>query len=320
MDIMQIVGWDNATLPAPLARGRTRRAVVHHFSPPPDNDPVCRWRYKRATQWTPPEVSTLSGRVHRRTPLTLPSGELLFSQTVRVRSGRCVTLRQEMGSRARRASLLAARLRAAATREAVLGQDLHAFARSGYRLFALNLASGEETSLGFIPAEGPLTLTGVELEDGDYEIRVRADGCYWRDARYAKVFPLSVAGGEMVAPLPAVTGLTYARLSAGQAGGTASLMVSWNWLAGGGTQAPEDFALWISPIQPVDTSGAPDETVAAPAPGGYSVTIPDEAEAFFVAVCARRGLRTGPLATIPLPAPETDIASPDNQAAWFAPS
>jgi hypothetical protein len=309
---MQIAGWDNATLPAPLARGRTRRAVVHHFSPPPDYDPVCRWRYKRATHWTPPEISTLSGRVRRGTPLTLPSGELLFSQIVRVRSDRSVMLMlmQDIGSRARCASLLAARLRVAGVREAVLGQDLHAFARSGYRLFAVNLATGAETSLGFVPSEGPLTLTGVELEDSDYEIRMRADGCYWRDARYATVFPLTIEGGEIAVPLPAVTGLRYSR-------GNDTALISWTWLAAAGTQAPEDFAIWAGASQPVDTSGDPAQVVSSRAPGGYTTAIPDAADPFYVAVRARRDGRQGPVSTIFIPAPEVFIDSPDNQTAWL---
>ena len=310
MNVMQINGWANATLPAPLARGGAKRAYVHHFSPPPDTDPVCRWRYKRATHWTPPEISTLSGRATRRTPMALPSGELLFSQIVRVRCGRSAILMQDVRSRARRESLLAVRLRAAVTRQVALGQDLHVLASSGYRLFAVNLATGEETYLGFMPAEGPLALAGVELADGDHEIRVRADGGYWRDARYATVFPLSIEGGEIVAPLPTVTGLKYSRTAA-------SLLLSWTWLASGGTQTPRDFAIWTAASQPVDTSGAPDQTVPTLAPGGYSTALPDSTETLHVALCARRDSRKGSISTIAIPAPETSIASPDNQTAWF---
>lgn len=127
-------------------------------------------------------------------------------------------------------------------------------------------------------------LTGVELADGDYEVRVRADGGYWRDARYATAFPLSIEGGEIVAPLPAVTGLTYSRTAASQ---------------------------------PVDTSDAPVQTVPTLAPGGYSTALPDSTETLHVALCARRDGRKGPISTIAILAPKTSIAGPDNQTAWF---
>lgn len=306
-----MTGWDAATLPVPLGRGRVSRAYVHHYCPPPpDLDPVCRWRYKRATHWTPPDISVLAGRAIRTTPTALPRGEALLAQRLRVRCSRATVLRQGITVRGRRAFLLAVRLRAAVVREAALGQDLHALVRSGYRLFAVNLATGEETYLGFMPAEGPLALAGVELADGDHEIRVRADGGYWRDARYAKAFPLRIEGGEIVAPLPAVTGLTYSRTAA-------SLMLSWTWRAGGGTQTPRDFAIWTASSQPVDTSGDPDEIVPALAPGGYSTTLPDSTDTLHVALCARRDGRKGPISTIAIPGPETSIASPDNQTAWF---
>jgi hypothetical protein len=325
MNVLQVDGWNNATLPAPLGRGRTRRSHVHHFSPPPDTDPVCRWRYKRATHWTPPEISTLSGRAWRRTPLTPPPiiGELLLSQIVRVRASRSATLTQSMtsranrnamfmqdvGARAKRASFLAARLRAAGMRESILRQDLHAFAREGYRLFAVDLATGDETYIGFLPANGPLTLSDVAIADGDYEIRVRADGCYWRDARYATAFPMTIEGGEIAAPLPALTGLKYSR---GE-----SVLISWSWLASGGTQTPQDFALWTATSLPVDTSGEPDQVVPVLAPGGYSTTIPDSTETRHVAVRARRDGKTGPVSTITIPAPEIPVESPDNQTSWF---
>jgi hypothetical protein len=107
-----------------------------------------------------------------------------------------------------------------------------------------------------------------------------------------------------------VTGVTYSRTAA-------SLLLSWTWRAGGGTQTPRDFAIWTASSQSVDTSGDPDTVVPALAPGGYSTTLPDAAETLHVAVCSRRDGRKGPISTIAIPVPEPPIASPDNQTAWF---
>ena len=185
----------------------------------------------------------------------------------------------------------------------MFAQDLHAFARSGYRLFALNLTTGEEALLGFIPADGPLSLSDVTLADGDYEIRVRADGSYWRDTRFTKAFPITIEDGEIATPLPAITGLKYSR-------GTESLMISWTWLASDTTQTPHDFALWTATSLPVGTSGEPDQIVPVLAPGGYSTTIPDSTETRHVAACARRDGKTGPVSTITIPAPEIPHREP----------
>ncbi len=276
----------------------------------PPTTVIARWRIAR----TPYPVWMLSARVSRSSPVALSpvllSGEILLAQQLRVRSNRVFNFVQNASARGKRVGILTAQLRAVVARETMFGQNLHAFARSGYRLFALNLATGEEASLGFLPADGPLTLDDVALADGDYEIRVRADGCYWRDARYTTAYSLSIEGGEIVAPLPSITGLKYSR-------GTESLMISWTWLTASGTQTPQDFAIWTDTSLPVDTSSEPMQTVAALAPGGYSTTIPDEVEAFYVAVCARRDDRKGPVSTLAIPTPESAITSPQNQTAWF---
>lgn len=269
---------------------------------------------------------------------TLSPRALLLRQTFRARSGRVVHLQQDVAARSRRdvylrqdtvararrdavlqqdasaragrATVLATRLRAAAAREQTLRQDLHAFARAGYRLFAMNLTTGQETELGFIPSDGPLTLTDIALADGDYEIRVRSDGSYWRDARHATAFPLSIEDGEIVAPLPPVTNLRHTRVGD-------AILLSWTWHPTTGTQAPRDFAIWTSPSEPVDTTGEPDQVVTTLQPGGYSTGLPEATEPFHAAIRARRDNREGPLATIAIPALHIPLVSPDNQTAWF---
>lgn len=276
----------------------------------PPTTVIARWRIAR----TPYPVWMLGARVSRSSPVVLSqvllSGEILLAQQIRVRSNRVFSFVQNASARGKRVGILTAQLRAVVARETMFGQNLHAFARSGYRLFALNLATGEEASLGFLPADGPLTLDDVALADGDYEIRVRANGCYWHDARFTTAFPITIEGGEIAAPRPAITGLKYSRVGE-------SLLISWTWLASDATQTPHDFALWTDTSLPVDTSGEPIQTVAALAPGGYSTTIPDSTETRHVAACARRDGKKGPVSTITVPAPEIPIESPDNQTAWF---
>jgi len=232
-------------------------------------------------------------------------------QDASARGGRHAHLRQGASARGGRVTLLAAdRLRALALREQALGQDLHAFARAGYRLFALDLATHEETELGFLPAEGPLTLTGVAIADGDYEIRVRSDGGYWRDARHATAFPLRIADGEVVTPLPAAENLRYDRIGNG-------VLLSWTWSSTSGAAAPQQFAVWTAASEPVDTAGEPDQLVPATQPGGYSVTIPDTTGQFYAVVRARRDGKQGPAATTAIPAHSPPPASPENQTARF---
>ena len=269
---------------------------------------------------------------------TLSTRELLFRQTLRARSGREVYLRQDAHARGRRnahlqqdafargrrdavlqqditaragrASGFAARLRSVAVREQALRQDLHAFARAGYRLFAADLATGQETELGFVPADGPLTLAGVTLADGDYEIRLRSDGSYWRNARHTTAYPVSIEGGEIVTPLPAVTNLRHTRIGD-------AVLLTWTWHPTASTQAPDDFAIWTAASEPVDTTGDPDQVIPARHPGGYATTIPNATAPLHAAIRARRAGKAGPLTTLAIPAPQTVLASPGNQSARF---
>ena len=216
-------------------------------------------------------------------------------------------LAEGLFARGRRAAALAAGLDARAVRLSAFLPDAHAFARFGYCLYARDFVTGMETELGFIPVEGPLVLSDVELPDGNYVVEVRADGYYWRDCRFESTFPVSVEDGELVAPLPAVVGLQYAV----ETGGT---RLSWSW-TDRGTQAPDDFAVWLGPTEPVDTSGVPDLAVSAVGPGMYSVSLGVLTAAVYVVACARRGSKTGPAATLSIPAPLAVLASPDNQSA-----
>lgn len=194
-------------------------------------------------------------------------------------------------------------------RYADLDLRLDAYAQSGYKLYALNLSTNIETYLGFAPAGGTLQLSGVSLADGSYMIRVTLAGYYWQDERVLQRFPVQIAGGVFVQPLPAISNLAYTFQLAGT-------LVTWNWLAQPGTVQPTDFALWTGATLPVDQSGAPAYTTAASSPGAYSILIA-QAGPINVAVCARNGSTQGPSQTISIPTPPVTLASPPNQFALF---
>lgn len=190
-----------------------------------------------------------------------------------------------------------------------LHQDFEALTRSGYTLHARNIVTGTVTALGFVPADGDLQLTGVALADGDYEIEVRLQGYFWNDMRTQKRFPIRVLGGELITPLPTPRNLTYGFP-------TTDTRVNWSWVTEAGTVTPDDFAIWTSATEPVDTSGAPDYTVEATIPGEYAATIA-QTTALFVAIAARSGVTKGPVATLAIPAPPELLDSPAGQFARF---
>lgn len=221
--------------------------------------------------------------------------------------------RSERGREAKRALelfprelVLAELLRARGGRIIAHAQPLDAFASAGYRVFAFDLESGEETELGFVAESGPLELTGITLPDGNYLIRIRADGHFWRGARFSAEFPVRFDSGAMAAQLPAVENL--AALAQG-----ALVYLSWNWEMIDGGLPPSDFAIWISAIEPVDTSGDPIVVVTAGAPGSLTAALDSITVASFAAVCARNGSARGPVATIAVEAPDAAIDSPLNQ-------
>jgi len=192
-----------------------------------------------------------------------------------------------------------------------LGQDLDAFVKSGYDLYAKNLTTGAVTSLGFIEATAaPLELTGVALADGFYEIEIRLRGYYWQDTRCITRFPVQISGGLVVTPLPAVSLFDYKYQ-------LTDTLLSWAWLEQAGTSAPTDFAIWTSAVSPVNTAGAPTHVVLAPAPDFYSQAIVQGAAIIYAAICTRAGASRGPLIELAIPAPPVAVASPPNQISDF---
>jgi len=97
----------------------------------------------------------------------------------------------------------------AASRHSILYPKRH-------RLFARDVATGEERDLGVAEesAPGTFTLADVPLPDGVYEVEARSDGAYWRDARSRNVSTFRLRSGEEPAPeLPAVVTRAFVKLA-----------------------------------------------------------------------------------------------------------
>jgi hypothetical protein len=202
-------------------------------------------------------------------------------------------------------------LRDLAARIGDLLAPLSAWEPSGYRIYALNLATNAETYLGFVEsAAAPLQLAGVALADGQYEILIRLANRQWKDARQVARFPVTIAAAAVSTPLPMPTGLDYTY-------GLTDTTLAWLWIERAGEEEPDDFAVWVSATTPVNTSAAPDYVVPAAGPGNYSQVITQGAAAVYVAICARKGASRGPEALLTVPTPPADVASPPNQAAYY---
>lgn len=198
------------------------------------------------------------------------------------------------------------------SREITLAQELHAFARPGLRVFALNLETDVETELGFVTSSASQYLADIALDDGVYELRVRADGHYWRDARFLSVARVTILDGEIATQLPAILNLAYLI----QAG---TVYLSWSWEIPTGTTSPAEFAIWTSATDPADVSGAPDYIIPAIAPGAVTTIIAGTLDTQYVSVRTRRDTFLGAVSSIAIVPPDVAIDSPDNQSARYVP-
>jgi hypothetical protein len=111
--------------------------------------------------------------------------------------------------------------------------------------------------LGFIPTDAaPKELLGVPLADGVYEIEVRPSEWFWDERRGRKVITLiagSSGGGNTTTGLPVIQNMRREIVSF-------QSVIKWNVVA---EYEPGSFrfGLWFGATSPVDTSGAPDQTV-----------------------------------------------------------
>jgi hypothetical protein len=220
-----------------------------------------------------------------------------FTQTLSGRSARSAALYQTVD------------VSAHIIRHVCLSQELTAFQRGGWEVWATNLDTGAESSLGFI-RDGVGTLTGVTLADGYFLVRTRPSGCFWGAYQEERSWLIVVQDGELATPLPLIQTLAYQFRRE-------DTLVWWQWIPTHITFDPTDFAVWTSETEPVDTSGDPTYTIGAGGTGRYSVGIVQGANPLYVAVRARRGSAAGPLGLLSIPTPPPQLPSPSNQLAWM---
>lgn len=182
--------------------------------------------------------------------------------------------------------------------------------RSGYRIVAVDTTTGAETDLGFIADDAsPLSLAGITLADGTYDILIYLQGYLWHDQRMIDSIRVTVAGGVVSAALPPpVEDLTYDQY------GDYTRFV-WTWAQTFGCLDPDTFGLWVDTVGPPATAGAPDYTTPAETPRNYDLAHEQGVDTIWVAVAAISGATRGPESRLGPLAPASALSSPENQRA-----
>jgi hypothetical protein len=125
--------------------------------------------------------------------------------------------------------------------------------RSGWRIMARDIVTGNVGKLGFIDAENlEHVLNNVKLPDGDYEIFVLTSSLFWKDCRDRNSRTISIRPDTEISPLPIIYNL---RSSISQG----TTIIEWS-----ANQTETDkcyFALWYSTDTSVDVTRPPDQTV-----------------------------------------------------------
>ncbi len=163
-----------------------------------------------------------------------------------------------------------------------------------YRIFAIDTTSSIETELGVIDATAvPLELTGITLDDGVYDIKIRLEGWIWDCGDMLTLFRITVASGSISATIPPpIFNLTGTQRDI-------YLLLRWEWLTTFGTTTPDEFGVWFSTVGPPDTSTTPTATVktSGGVPGTFEFTIEQNTDDLYIAVAARAAGVNGPVST-----------------------
>jgi len=184
---------------------------------------------------------------------------------------------------------------------------LSSFVDKGWMIYARDVATGDETQLGFI--QSGYTTLGASLADGLYDVEARPWGNYWNDCRVARVLRVEISGGSVVASAPVPVRRLWAEDLTKR-----GRDIYWNWAETFGASDPHDFALWFSDTSPVDTSGTPDKVQAAKGAGVCHMYRYAQAAAKYVAVCARDSSENkGEVSELFLDYPAGSISGPDIQ-------
>jgi len=183
--------------------------------------------------------------------------------------------------------------------------------KSGYKLVAKDTTSGEETELGFIAYDAsPLTLAGITLTDGTYDILIYLQGYLWHDARLIDRLRVTVLAGAISVLLPP----QVEELAATQRGDYTRFL--WTWSQTFGALTPDNFGVWISTTAPPATVGVPDYLIEAETPRNYDATHEQgSVDTIWVAVAAITGTTLGPESRLGPLAPAGAASSPTTQQA-----
>jgi len=183
----------------------------------------------------------------------------------------------------------------------------NAFVDKGWMLYARDVSTGTITQLGFI--QSGYTTLAASVSDGIYDVEARPWGNYWDDCRTARVLRVEISGGDVVAPIPVPVRRLWAEDLTKR-----GRDIYWNWVETYGASDPHDFALWFSDTSPVSTSGTPDATQDAKGAGVCHMYRYAQAEAKYVAVCARDSSENkGEVSELLLDYPGGAISGPDIQ-------
>ncbi len=184
-----------------------------------------------------------------------------------------------------------------------------ALVRPGWTLYGRDTETGAASLLGFIPADAdPRELLGVPLPDGVYEIEVRPSEWFWDECRGRKVITLiagSAGGGGTTTGLPVIQNLRRDLVSF-------QSVIRWNVVAEYEPGAFR-FGLWFGATSPVDTSGAPDQTVDYVSGQGEYQAARAQAAPEYVAVAAYTDVEQGSASELFLDWDAIAPISPPNQ-------
>jgi hypothetical protein len=154
--------------------------------------------------------------------------------------------------------------------------------RSGWKIIARNILTGEKQELGFIDTENQdKDLIDIFLPNGDYEISVLTSSLFWQDCFERVVRTITIRDNVEVSSLPVIYNL---RSSVSQTVTTIS------WSANQSEVADCVFGVWYSNESPVNTNRPPDKTVwYFPTQTEYQTTLQQHEKLFTVVASMRTG-------------------------------
>jgi len=169
----------------------------------------------------------------------------------------------------------------------------------GYEVYSIDdiKGTGAVTYLGFIDARAsPLTLAGINLADGTYDLLFRFVGFYWKGHEWTKRMRVKVSGGELVATAPAP--IIHLETELNRNEGNDLFVLSWYYQEYFGALMPDYFGVWVSYIGYPDPSDPPQYIVSFDGEQvQYRLSIPHAGGTIYVRVAAITGVARGPRET-----------------------